>query len=223
MRVVKAFARQNYERDKFENVNWEKYRRGKRLLVMHALFWPVTDIICGFQMLGGFLAGAILAIDGTITVGTYMAYAGLVVWLIWPMRNLGRLIVQTSTGLVSFGRVMEIVRQEREPLTEGNYQPQKDVTGEIIFQNVSFEYEDSDNSILEDISFECKPGQVVAMLGGTGSGKTSLVNLLPRFHEYSGGSITIDGIELKQYPRQYLRRQIGIVEQEPFLFSRTIR
>ena len=223
VRVVKAFARQNYERDKFENVNWEKYRRGKRLLVMHALFWPVTDIICGFQMLGGFLAGAILAIDGTITVGTYMAYAGLVVWLIWPMRNLGRLIVQTSTGLVSFGRVMEIVRQEREPLTEGNYQPQKDVTGEIIFQNVSFEYEDSDNSILEDISFECKPGQVVAMLGGTGSGKTSLVNLLPRFHEYSGGSITIDGIELKQYPRQYLRRQIGIVEQEPFLFSRTIR
>ena len=223
VRVVKAFARQNYERDKFENVNWEKYRRGKRLLVMHALFWPVTDIICGFQMLGGFLAGAILAIDGTITVGTYMAYAGLVVWLIWPMRNLGRLIVQTSTGLVSFGRVMEIVRQEREPLTEGNYQPQKDVTGEIIFQNVSFEYEDSDNSILEDISFECKPGQVVAMLGGTGSGKTSLVNLLPRFHEYSSGSITIDGIELKQYPRQYLRRQIGIVEQEPFLFSRTLR
>ena len=223
VRVVKAFARQNYERDKFENVNWEKYRRGKRLLVMHALFWPVTDIICGFQMLGGFLAGAILAIDGTITVGTYMAYAGLVVWLIWPMRNLGRLIVQTSTGLVSFGRVMEIVRQEREPLTEGDYQPQKDVTGEIIFQNVSFEYEDSDNSILEDISFECKPGQVVAMLGGTGSGKTSLVNLLPRFHEYSSGSITIDGIELKQYPRQYLRRQIGIVEQEPFLFSRTLR
>lgn len=223
VRVVKAFARQEYERTKFENDNWEKYKRGKRLLIMHSLFWPVTDIICGFQMLGGFMAGALMAINGTISIGTYMAYAGLVVWLIWPMRNLGRLIVQTSTGLVSFGRVMEIVRQEREPLIEGEYQPEKDITGEIIFRQVTFEYENSESSVLHQIDFECKPGQVVALLGGTGSGKTSLVNLLPRFHEYTGGSITVDGIELKKYPRRYLRRQIGIVEQEPFLFSRTIR
>jgi ATP-binding cassette subfamily B protein len=222
VRVVKAFARQEYERGKFDKDNWEKYLRGRRLLLMHSLFWPVSDILCGFQMLGGFFAGAIMAINGTISVGTYLAYAGLVVWLIWPMRNLGRLIVQTSTGLVSYNRVMEVVKQEREPLIEGDYSPDGDIRGELIFQDVSFEY-DSDSPVLKSITFCCNPGQVVALLGATGSGKTSLVNLLPRFYEYTAGSLTLDGIELNRYPRHYLRRQIGIVEQEPFLFSRSLR
>jgi len=222
VRVVKAFARQEYERTKFDKDNWEKYLRGRRLLLMHSLFWPVSDILCGFQMLGGFFAGAVMAINGTITVGTYLAYAGLVVWLIWPMRNLGRLIVQTSTGLVSYNRVMEIVKQEREPLSEGDFNPGGDVRGELVFEDVCFEY-DADNPVLKNVSLRCKPGQIVALLGATGSGKTSLVNLLPRFYEYTGGSLTLDGVELNLYPRRYLRRQIGIVEQEPFLFSRSIR
>jgi ATP-binding cassette subfamily B protein len=173
-------------------------------------------------MLAGFTVGALMAINGTITPGTYLAYAGLVIWLIWPMRNLGRLIVQTSTGLVSFGRVMEIVKQEREPLLEGAHQPGGNVSGEIVFEGVNFSYEAEDRT-LEGISFSAKPGQSVALLGSTGSGKTSLVNLLPRFYEYNGGSIQLDGVELNQYSRQYLRKQIGIVEQEPFLFSRSIR
>jgi ATP-binding cassette subfamily B protein len=222
VRVVKAFARQEYERDKFEGDNWEKYTRGRRLLTMHSLFWPVSDILCGFQMLGGFFVGALMAIDGTITVGDYLAYAGLVIWLIWPMRNLGRLIVQMSTGMVSFGRVAKVIAQEREPLEEGSYTPPDCVRGEIEFQNVGFEY-DGDSSALEDISFRCDPGQIVALLGSTGSGKTTLVNLLPRFYEYTSGRLTLDGVELKDYPRHALRQQIGIVEQEPFLFSRTIR
>ena len=222
VRVVKAFARQDYERDKFEKDNWKKYLLGKRLLVMHALFWPVSDIICGMQMLGGFFIGATMAINGEISVGTYLAYAGLVIWLIWPMRNLGRLIVQTSTGLVSFGRVLEVIRQDREPLDEGDYLPAGDVRGEIVFDNVAFEY-DAESKVLHNISFRCEPGQAVALLGSTGSGKTSLVNLLPRFYEYTSGSLTLDGVDLKRYPRKYLRSQIGIVEQEPFLFSRSIR
>lgn len=221
VRVVKAFARQEFERNKFEKDNWEKFIRGRRLLKMHSLFWPLSDIVCGFQMLGGFFAAAWMAINGEITVGTYLAYAGLVVWLIWPMRNLGRLIVQTSTGLVSYERVMEIVKQEREPLTTGRVPPTSAVHGEIIFDKVCFEYE-TDAPILKDISFHCKPGQSVALLGSTGSGKTTLVNLLPRFYEYTSGSLKLDGVELNEYPREYLRRQIGIVEQEPFLFSRSI-
>jgi ATP-binding cassette subfamily B protein len=221
VRVVKAFARQAYERGKFEEVNREKFARGRRLLVMHALFWPISDILCGAQMLGGFVAAALMALNGTISVGTYLAYTGLVVWLIWPMRMLGRLIVQTSTGLVSFGRVMEIIRQEREPLDDGDFRPSGDVAGAISFEHVGFEY-DPQIPVLKDVSFHCQPGQVVALLGATGSGKTSLVNLLPRFYEYTHGRLTLDGVELKRYPRRYLRRQIGIVEQEPFLFSRTI-
>ncbi|RLC59033.1 MAG: ABC transporter ATP-binding protein [Chloroflexota bacterium] len=222
VRVVKAFARQSYERDKFEQDNWEQFLRGRRLLMMHSLFWPVSDILCGAQMLGGFFAGALMALDGTITVGTYLAYAGLVVWIIWPMRNLGRLIVQASTGLVSYERVVKVIKEEREPLDEGSYVPSGDVRGEIVFRDVCFGYDDG-GPVLKDISFRCKPGQVVALLGSTGSGKTSLVNLLPRFYEYTGGSLTLDGVELKEYPRHFLRRQIGIVEQEPFLFSRTVR
>lgn len=222
VRVVKAFARQGFEMDKFEKDNYEKFVRGRRLLLMHSGFWPVSDILCGFQMLGGFFVGAMMAINGVITPGTYLAYAGLVVWLIFPMRNLGRLIVQTSTGLVSYGRVMDVIKEDREPLEEGDYRPSGSLRGEITFQDVSFEYEHS-GRVLRNINLHCQPGQVIALLGSTGSGKTSLVNLLPRFYEYNHGSLTLDGVELKRYPRKYLRSQIGIVEQEPFLFSRTIR
>ena len=222
VRVVKAFARQEYERAKFDRDNLEKYRRGRNLMLMHSLFWPVTDILVSTQLLGGYLMGALMAINGTISVGTYLAYAGMVIWLIWPMRNLGRLIVQMSTGLVSYGRVMDVVRQDREPLSQGDYQLQGSLEGEIIFDQVCFEYE-ADTPVLKDISFRARPGQSVALLGATGSGKTTLVNLLPRFYEYTSGRLTLDGVDLKQFPRRFLRRQIGIVEQEPFLFSRTIR
>ncbi|MCX7683056.1 MAG: ABC transporter ATP-binding protein/permease [Anaerolineae bacterium] len=223
VRVVKAFARQDYERAKFERENREQYQRGRALVLMHSLYWPASDILCGLQTLGGFFAGAWMAINGTITVGTYLAYTGLVTWLIWPIRDLGRLIVHMSMGLVSYRRVMELIREEREPLDEGSYRPQGPVQGEVTFEDVHFEYDSTHDTVLKGISFHCQPGQVVALLGPTGSGKTSLVNLLPRFYDYTGGSLRIDGVELKEYPRRYLRQQIGIVEQEPFLFSRTIR
>ncbi|NWG34999.1 MAG: ABC transporter ATP-binding protein [Chloroflexi bacterium] len=223
VRVVKAFARQEYEKNKFEKDNWGKFLKGKILLFMHSMFWPLSDIVLGLQMLFGFVYAANMAIDGEITVGMYIAYVGLVVWLIWPIRNLGRIIVSASTGMVSYGRLMEVVRQVREPLYEGTYQPSGPVRGDIMFENVSFMYSDGTSNALKNISFHAQPGQVIALLGSTGSGKTSLVNLLPRFHEYTGGRILLDGVELKHYPRAYLRRQIGIVEQEPFLFSRSIR
>jgi ATP-binding cassette subfamily B protein len=223
VRVVKAFARQGYEMDKFEKDNSEKYKRGQKLMRMHSLFWPLSDLLCGFQMLAGFIFAGILAVRGDITIGTYPAYVGLVVWLIWPMRNLGRIIVNTSTGLVSYERLMEIVKQEREPLTTGTVQTNGPVRGEISFDKVSFQYSDGNSDVLKDISFQVQPGQSVALLGSTGSGKTTLVNLLPRFHEYTGGHILLDNAELNEYPREYLRKQIGIVEQEPFLFSRSIR
>ncbi|MBI3243068.1 MAG: ABC transporter ATP-binding protein [Chloroflexi bacterium] len=224
VRVVKAFARQAYERDKFERDNWEKFVRGKRLLIMHSLFWPVADILCNGQMLAGFTVGAIMTINRAITLGDYLAYMGLVVQLIWPMRELGRLIVQASTGLVSYNRLMEVVREEREPLDLGEHRPVAGsrVRGKLEFNEVGFEYEAA-HRVLKNISFTVEPGRVVALLGPTGSGKTSLVNLLPRFYDYNAGSLRLDGVELKDYPRQFLRQQIGIVEQEPFLFSRTLR
>ncbi len=173
-------------------------------------------------MLAGFYLGAQMAIAGEITLGTYLAYAGLVIQLIWPIRGLGRLVAQMSTGFVSMERIGHIVRQEREPLEAGKINTAERLQGEVIFDGVSFIYEtpapaaqramgiataengpqtadngqpsthhaprtthhDSDY-VLRDINLRVKPGMVVGLLGATGSGKTSLVNLLPRFYDYS--------------------------------------
>lgn len=252
VRVVKAFARQPYEIERFERENKEKYRRGVVFAWMHGTFWPITDVLCGAQMLYGFYAGAVMALEGTISVGTYLAYAGMVIQIIWPIRNLGRLMTQMSTAAVAFGRVSDIIMQEQEPLDEGEHLPEAPPQGHICFERVHFAYEapqhddalavantvgalarqgaDKDESgyklgdtVLHDISFEVLPGQTVALLGGTGSGKSSLINLLPRFYEYDDGRVLLDGVDLHEYPRSYLRRHIGTVQQEPFLFSRSIR
>src|SRR5512147_2718609 len=159
VRVVKAFGRQEYEKSKFEKDNWGKYVKGKLLLFMHSMFWRLSDIVLGLQMLFGFVYAATMAINGEITVGTYIAYVGLVVWLIWPIRNLGRLIVSASTGMVSYGRIMEIVKQQREPLFDGIHEPEDQARGEIIFDNVSFIYSDGEKEVIKNISFHAKPGR----------------------------------------------------------------
>ncbi len=240
VRVVKAFARQDHEIDKFEQENAEKYRLGRRLLIMHSLYWPFSDILCSGQTLLVMAMGAFMAMRGEITLGTYLAIIGMVVWIVWPLRNLGRLIVQVSTGLVSYQRVADIIEEEREDVESGHSQlADHALQGDIVFQNVNFAYEpspadeeDEDDTedgdtepieVLHNISFRVKPGETVALLGSTGSGKTSIVNLLLRFYDHQDGRITLDGHELRDYPKRALRRQIGIVEQEPFLFSRSIR
>jgi len=254
VRVVKAFARQQFEMDRFEVSNQTWYKSGIDVLNLHAIFWPSTDMICSLQMLVGYYVGATMAINGTITPGEYLAYAGLVVQIIWPIRNLGRIIAQMSTGFVAFERVSEILRQDREQLTSGSHTPTQPVDGAIRFKNVSFTYKrdqkntkmekssesngsvnpnsapaatvqptSGDPIVLADLSFDVAPGEVIALMGPAGSGKSSLINLLPRFYDYTSGSITLDGVELRNYSRAYLRSQIGIVQQEPFLFSRTLR
>ncbi len=252
VRVVRAFARQEYEIDKFERENLERFRRGRHLTMMHSLYWPVSDVLCALQQIMALAVGANMALRGEITVGTYIAATGLVMWIIWPMRNLGRLIVQISTGLVSYQRVVDILREPREDTESGTVPPDTKIKGNVTFEHVGFAYEPQNVlgeddpregdaagqrqggsapepgeaapvAVLHDVSFHCEPGQVVALLGSTGSGKTSIINLLLRFYDYQEGHILLDGRELTEYPRALLRRSIGIVEQEPFLFSRSIR
>lgn len=223
VRVVRAFARQTYEQNKFDTESHEQLRRGTRLVAMHAIYWPSTDIVVGAQILVGYLIGGWMTMDGQITIGTFLAYMGVLGWITWPMRNIGRLIVNISTGLVSFGRVMEIIKEDREPLDAGTYRPAGPLKGDVRFSHVNFAYPADTATVLHDITFHARPGTVVALIGATGAGKTSLVNLLPRFYDYTGGSIQLDGVELRDYPRLYLRQQIGLVQQEPFLFSRSLR
>lgn len=221
VRVVKAFARQPYEMEKFDRENWKRYELGTKLTKMHALFWPIMDTMGFAQLLGGLTLGAFMVIDNTISLGAYLAYVGVVGRIIWPLRELGRIVVQMSTGLVSYGRVQDIIKVDREDLDSG-LSPEIPLSGEVVFNKVSTAYH-PDEIVLHDIDFRCEAGQSIALLGSTGSGKTSLVNLIPRFYDYTAGSILLDGKEVTEYSRDYLRRQIGIVEQEPFLFSRSIR
>jgi len=235
IRVVKAFARQDYENNRFAEQNQVRYGLGKRLVLMHSLYWPSTDILCAAQQLFIVFMGASMTIRGEITLGTYLAVIGLVVWIIWPLRNLGRLIIQISTGMVSYDRIAHIIRQDREPLAAGRIPEERVIQGRITFDDVSFAYtpappekdqpapEKEPEPVLHNITFQAEPGQVIALLGSTGSGKTSVVNLLLRFYDPTGGQIRIDGEDLTDYTRTGLRRQIGIVEQEPFLFSRSLR
>ncbi len=222
VRVVKAFARQDYERNKFEVENLEHYKRGLNFMKGHAYYWPLTDLLSGVQQLAGYVVGAIMVMDGTISIGTYIAYIGLIIWIIEPMRGLGRIIVNASEGLVSYERVAKILREDREAITEGLSKLDKPLNGDMVFENVGFEYE-AGQTVLNDITFSVKAGSSVAMLGSTGSGKTTLMNLLPRFYDYTSGQITLDGVALNLISREFLRANIGIVEQEPFLFSRSIR
>ena len=251
VRVVKAFARQAHEIERFEIENAKKKKIGIRFTSLHWTFWPVTDILCGAQMMLGLWIGATMAIRGEISLGTYLAYAQMVNLIIWPIRNMGRLITQASTAAISYTRLRDIVEQVREPLAEGVHRPQGDVQGAVRFENVSFAYETALKNeavrtantvgymareqgadlhkqmlklpVLHEIDFAVEAGQTVALLGSTGSGKTSLVNLMPRFYDFDEGSITVDGVDVRRYPREYLRQQIGLVMQEPFLFSRSIR
>lgn len=223
VRVVRAFARQEYETNRFEKENWKQFQRGKELLLLDAVYWPMTDLLTSIQIVGGVLIACFWVLDGTITVGGFIAYVGLIGSLIGPLRQVGRLVVQAAEGLGSYKRVMEIALEDREDLETATTPAMlEQLRGDITFTDVSFRY-DENTPVLHDLSFEVKGGQVVALLGATGSGKTSLVGLLPRFYDYTSGSITLDGLELRDYAKGFMREAIGIVEQEPFLFSRTIR
>ena len=222
IRVVKAFARQEYEIEKFDKENAAKLRLGKKFNWMHALFWPLSDIICSAQNVGSTFYAATMVLNNLMTIGDFISFSGLLGWLIWPIRNLGRLIIDTSRALVSYERISVVLNAPEEDMTSCTYQPEDSVKGQITFDTVSFAYE-KDFTVLDDVSFTCEAGQVVALLGSTGSGKTSLVNLLPRFYDVTSGRILLDGVNLNEYSREFLRSQIGIVEQEPFLFSCSIR
>jgi ATP-binding cassette subfamily B protein len=222
VRVVRAFARQRFEERKFEEVNREKLRRGLRLIMTEAMYWPVSHITCTIQLVAGVTVGALMTLGGVISVGTFLAYTGMVNQIIWPMQQLGRLITQISQSFVSYRRVAEILREDQEDTSSGYSVPGVRLSGRLEFLNVGFSYTE-EIPVLRNVSFDAEPGMKIALLGATGSGKTTLVNLLPRFYEYTEGRILLDGRPLPEYSKHYLRRNIGIVEQEPFLFSMSIR
>jgi len=219
-RVVRAFSRQKFEIKKFKTENKKNLRYGLKVARYHTIFWPFSDGIAGIQYICGYLFAGFMVFNGEISIGTFIAFAGMMGAMMWPLREVGRIFTELSKVSISYKRLHEIIREEQEDYTKG-LDTQK-IKGDIDFQEVFFEYRDY-KPILEDISFSVKQGNIIVLIGKAGSGKTTLINLLPRFYDYVGGEVLLDGKPLNQFSRRFLRRNIGIVEQEPFLFSSSIR
>jgi len=220
VRVVRAFGRQAYETEKFDERNSEYRNLTYRLIRVLAAYWSLSDGLALLQVGIVVVAGAYLAATGAITLGTLLAFFSYINMLIWPIRQMGRILSGMGKTLVSVGRIQEILDVPEE--TQDPDCVQADISGDIVFENVYFEYEEG-RPVLKNVSFTARQGQTVAILGTTGSGKSSLVHLLQRLYDYKSGSITIGGVELKKIDKKWLRRNVGIVLQEPFLFSKTIR
>lgn len=219
VRVVRAFGREAYEIDKFNGKN-EKYREEERKLnELMAWYWSMSDFLCMSQAMLVLLISVNWAAKGRITLGTVILFITYIRNLIWPVRQLGRVISDMGQALVAFGRIIEILEKPAEPKFVQGLTPE--IKGNIVFDHVSFQYPDG-TSPLKNITFEVKPGQTVGILGPTGCGKSSLMHLLVRLFDYQQGSIKIDGCELKDIDKKWIRSHIGIVLQEPFLFSKTV-
>ena len=222
VRVVRAFGREVHERRRFEAQNQRYTDMWVRLMKILTLFWCTSDLVSGLQILTVVALGAVFCVRGSLSAGNYVAFVSYNAMLTWPVRELGRVISDMSKAGIAIDRIRMIMNAAREQDAPGATTPPVD--GDIRFEHVSFTYPDGDRPVLDDVSFTVKKGETVGILGGTGSGKSTLVQLLDRLYELppENGRITIGGEDIAGIEVKWLRQGIGLVLQEPFLFSRTL-
>ena len=222
VRVVRAFGREKFEMERFREKNDIFANLWIRLGTLSGLYWGVGDLITGLQVVTIIVLGAVEAVQGTITVGEFIAFASYNTTLVWPIRGLGRILSDMSKAGVSFERVDYIIRASEEAYQEENREENRSF--DIRFSHVNFAYEDG-HPVLSNLDFSIPQGSTLGILGGTGSGKSTLVQLLNRLYELQEGQgeITLGGKSIREIPLEWLRNNIGIVLQEPFLYSRTIK
>jgi len=222
VRVVRAFGRERYERDRFVKHNEEYTGLWVRLGKVMARFWSVADILSGLQVMLVVVFGVIFCLNETMTSGEYIAFISYNAMLVWPIRMLGRMIADMSKAGVAIDRIAYIMNSKEESDRDNACEP--DMTGDIAFEHVNFAYEGCPQ-MLHDIHFTMKAGTTLGILGGTGSGKSTMMLLLDRLYDLPDGSgrITIGGVDIADMKLEHLRKNIGIVLQEPFLFSRTLK
>ncbi len=218
-KVVKAFANEPYEIDKMEVKNQEYTKSNIRANKVVAIYWGSMDFVSMTQYALITILCIVYVREGVMDGPSFVAAMMLLGLLVWPIRGLGRLINEFTKAFVAIGRINHILEQPSEFLVDGTQTP--DILGHIIFDKVSFRFDDDKDYLLKDISFEIKAGQTVAFIGKTGSGKSTIINLLMRMYDYEG-SITVDGVELRDIKKQHIRQSIGAVLQDPFLYSRTV-
>jgi len=219
VRVVRAFGREDHEVERFEEVNLNHKNITYKLIETLAVFWASSDFLTLLQNGIVLVVGAGMVIRGELTIGTLTAFIVYVSMLLWPVKQLGRLLSEFGKTTVAIVRIEEILHEEIEEDQPDEEEPE--IYGSISFRNVSFSY-DEHQKVLQNVSFDLPKGSTLGILGSTGSGKSTLVHLLQRLYDYEG-SIKIDGHELKNIRRGWIRKKIGLVLQEPHLYAKTVK
>ena len=221
IRVVKAFAQEPYEIEAFAVLNREYIRRNMGVIKTSGALWPLIDLFLGLAAVMLLWQGGDAVIRGRITIGQFVQFTAYLGLLAWPMIALGWVVNLMQRGLASMKRLDEIFSQHPAIADYPDPRPVPAMRGELEFRGVTFAYDGT--PVLRDISLQIPAGHTVAIVGPTGSGKSTLVNLIPRLFDVTGGQVLIDGTDVRRIPLDDLRRQIGFVPQDTFLFSDTLR
>ncbi len=222
VRVVKAFGREKHETEQFDSKNDKWADHWIHLGRLTSVYWATGDLITGFQVLSVLVMGVYQSVGGNISVGQLIAFMSYNAVMLWPVRGLGRVLSEMSKAGVSIDRVQYILNAKEEKSASDATRP--DMTGDIEFNNVTFRYKDDLLPVLKNVSFKVPKGKTFAILGGTGSGKSTMMHLLDKLYSLpkDSGSIKISGVDIDKIELSWLRTNVGIVLQEPFLFSMTI-
>ncbi len=223
IRVVRAFARQEYEIERFTKKNADYRDRNWHLFKIMAVYWSTSDLMCFIQFAAIVFIGAWRASRGTMSIGTMIAFISYAQMFIWPIREVGRVLTELGKTLVAITRIKEVldVPEETAPTPATAVTGPARVRGDIRLQSVSFKH--GDKQVLHDVSLSIPAGSTLGLLGPSGAGKSTLVNLLLRLYDPDSGTIMLDGLDLQSLDRKYVRSQFGVVLQEPFLYSKTLR
>lgn len=220
IRVVKAFANEKFEMDKFDDTSQVYRDESFTLMKLMAAFWSGTDFLIFGQYCLTASFGIYYVVNGQLGAGQFIAFLSLLGLIVWPIRQLGRIIGDFGKTTVALDRIDEIMDVETEHEHDTDHTPEIKVN--IRFNKVGFQFDDDHEQLLKNISFEVKAGETVAIVGKTGSGKSTLLNLMVRLLENQEGSIEFDGNDIKDINKKWLRKHVGIILQEPFLYSKTV-
>ena len=220
IRVVKAFANEKYEIDKMDKNNKEYCQVDLKVNKVMSLYWAISDTVTLTQYFVAVLIGIKLTKDGILSAAQMATCLALLDMIVWPLRALGRSVSNFGKAIVAAKRIDEIVSKESEFEINGQLKPL--INGDIEFKDVSFKFDDSNQHLLNNVSFNIKQGETVAFVGKTGSGKSTICNLLTRFLEIDKGAILINGVSIKEIDKKHLRKNIRIVLQDPFLYSKSV-
>ena len=222
LEVIKAFNHEEKIKATFEDLNKDLRIKGYKAQIWTGYLMPLINVINNFGFAIIALLGGILAVNNMITIGIIASFISYSKQFVRPLNDIANIFNTLQSALAGAERVFEVLDEKEEIEDKKSCEELTNVKGNVEFKDVSFGYSE-DNIVLHDINFKVEAGKSLAIVGATGSGKTTIVNLLTRFYEISQGSITIDGVDIRDYSRDSLRRNFGIVLQDTYLFSRTIK